>query len=396
MAKYLDGAGLDVVWGQIKNTFYSKSGGSIGGEVSLVYGATSANQMIQFSAAGSDPQSVYLGIRRPVASYGPSYKDTAGNWYLLLHEGNYTSFTVKKDGTGASGTWGISISGNATTATTATNLANKPTLNVGTDTNLNKISVTAGGKTSDYVTVPYATSASTATNVSWKGITSVVQAGNEVNMMDYGFTSTSIWFNYKPRDSRTNNPTLLSNYSFGNLGTGYANIIAAGFKKNDSSNSYVLLGGGGDKAVSDFATSDHNHDTVYVKKSGDTLTGPLVFQRSGGTNNYNEGIRFNLSGPSNLAGFTIGGTAEQGTGDGIWAFLVNNKTLYISHNGSSSATYGLTFTNTGALNLKTSSLTNNGNTIITSANIANQSVSYATTAESVPALTNAEIDAICT
>jgi len=122
MAKYLDGAGLDVVWGQIKNTFYSKSGGSIGGEVSLVYGAASSDQMIRFSAAGSDPQSVYLGIRRPVASYGPSYKDTAGNWYKLLHEGNYTSFTVKKDGTGASGTWGISISGNATTATTADTL----------------------------------------------------------------------------------------------------------------------------------------------------------------------------------------------------------------------------------------------------------------------------------
>ena len=42
-----------------------------------------------------------------------------GDWYTLLHSGNYTSYTVKKDGTGASGTWGISITGNATTANNA-------------------------------------------------------------------------------------------------------------------------------------------------------------------------------------------------------------------------------------------------------------------------------------
>ena len=35
----------------------------------------------------------------------------------LLNSGNYTSYTVKKDGTGASGTWGISISGIAAKAT---------------------------------------------------------------------------------------------------------------------------------------------------------------------------------------------------------------------------------------------------------------------------------------
>lgn len=37
----------------------------------------------------------------------------------ILHAGNYTSYTVTKTGTGASGTWGISITGNATTASSA-------------------------------------------------------------------------------------------------------------------------------------------------------------------------------------------------------------------------------------------------------------------------------------
>ena len=43
--------------------------------------------------------------------------DTWDDWVKLIDSGNYTDYTVKKDGTGATGTWGIGISGNATTAT---------------------------------------------------------------------------------------------------------------------------------------------------------------------------------------------------------------------------------------------------------------------------------------
>lgn len=39
--------------------------------------------------------------------------------YEILHANNYNSYSPKLDGTGASGTWGISISGNAATATSA-------------------------------------------------------------------------------------------------------------------------------------------------------------------------------------------------------------------------------------------------------------------------------------
>ena len=43
-----------------------------------------------------------------------------GSWRKLLTDDNYTSYTVTKTGSGASGTWGISVSGNAATATKAT------------------------------------------------------------------------------------------------------------------------------------------------------------------------------------------------------------------------------------------------------------------------------------
>jgi hypothetical protein len=40
-------------------------------------------------------------------------------WWTILHTGNYTSFAPSLTGTGASGTWGISVTGNANTATSA-------------------------------------------------------------------------------------------------------------------------------------------------------------------------------------------------------------------------------------------------------------------------------------
>ena len=39
-----------------------------------------------------------------------------GSWKTILDSANYTSYTVKKDGTGAAGTWNININGNASTS----------------------------------------------------------------------------------------------------------------------------------------------------------------------------------------------------------------------------------------------------------------------------------------
>lgn len=47
------------------------------------------------------------------------YQYRNSTYYIILDSGNYTSYTVTKTGSGASGTWGISITGNADTATVA-------------------------------------------------------------------------------------------------------------------------------------------------------------------------------------------------------------------------------------------------------------------------------------
>lgn len=44
------------------------------------------------------------------------------SWNLILDSNNYTKYTVTKGGSGASGTWGINITGNAATATKLTGL----------------------------------------------------------------------------------------------------------------------------------------------------------------------------------------------------------------------------------------------------------------------------------
>ena len=85
----------------------------------------------------------------------------------ILHSANYNTYAPTKTGGGASGSWGISITGNAATATTATKLgtatigaANKPIyLNAGTPTAL---SSTVGDST-----VPAYLNAGTVTVCSW-------------------------------------------------------------------------------------------------------------------------------------------------------------------------------------------------------------------------------------
>ena len=100
------------------------------------------------------------------------------------------------------------------------------------------------------------------------------------------------------------NPVTNNTYSLGTSSLAWKNVYAtngnfsstvnaSGFVKKDSSDSYVLLGGGGHKALSDFAMA-----SAYVKKAGDTMTGRLTMTGEGiivttaTTSNYRAGVEF--------------------------------------------------------------------------------------------------------
>ena len=77
--------------------------------LSIPWGSTTYGAQMAFD----DVTSATVKVRSKSTSWG--------NWYTLLHSGNYNNYAPSKTGTGASGTWGINISGNAATATSAGN-----------------------------------------------------------------------------------------------------------------------------------------------------------------------------------------------------------------------------------------------------------------------------------
>lgn len=77
----------------------------------------------------------YSGVSNPATNemlfYTSNGSGYTSAWTRVLTHRNYTTYTVTKTGGGASGTWGISITGNAATATTAQYLASNSRMDYG-------------------------------------------------------------------------------------------------------------------------------------------------------------------------------------------------------------------------------------------------------------------------
>lgn len=79
----------------------------------LIVSRAGTGGVAQFYISHNDSNSASYGIHYRTG-WNSTYVD---KWSVLLDSHNYTNYTVKKDGTGASGTWGISINGTAAKAT---------------------------------------------------------------------------------------------------------------------------------------------------------------------------------------------------------------------------------------------------------------------------------------
>jgi hypothetical protein len=252
---------------------------------------------------------------------------TWGNWTTLLDSSNYNNYSPSKTGTGASGTWGINITGasgsctgNAATASNASKV-NGHTVNS---------DVPSGAKFTDTNTWrPLGTAANTAC------------AGN---------------------DSRLSNSRPASDvYSW-----------AKASSKPSYSWSEIT------SKPSTFTPASHTH--AYIPLSGGTITGSII--RSSGGNwisaRNNVAVRGTATGKDSW-----NPVVGQATPNGYWTIgnLASNDNLAFSY--TSNTNY-----NAGTNSATTVYLPVQEGTIITSATIGSQSVKYATSAGSATKLNN--------
>ena len=97
--------------------------------------------IFQWGASDTNKTQLYItpynnsGVSNPAVSemlfYTSNGSGYTSAWTRVLTHRNYTNYTVTKTGGGASGTWGISITGNAATATTAQYLASNSRMDYG-------------------------------------------------------------------------------------------------------------------------------------------------------------------------------------------------------------------------------------------------------------------------
>lgn len=278
--------------------FYLQSAGTS-------YGAFTSNHSSYGTAIFDKTSSRYLGI---TAAGVPHFQ---GN--TLLHAGNYTTYTVTKTGGGASGTWPISISGNAASATNADKLdgyhensffrkgisiiANETITNIPAD------------RSGSYV----------LTHSGWNGSAFVLHVDT---------SNSSLGFVIK--------------------GGQYADVNLITATDNNASrwvDRGVLL-----------TTSNYTStlDSRYVNISGDTMSGTLTICTTG-TNNYNQGIRINRTALSQWATLTIGyaGAGTSGTSANTWLIGTPSGSNSLIFNLNNSAeTVGLCLKGHGNTDMK--------------------------------------------
>lgn len=266
------------------------------------------------------------GVSNPAVNemlfYTSNGSGYSSGWSRVLTNRNYTIYTVTKTGGGASGTWGISITGNAATAATAAKVANTLTFSAGKFS-----SKTYNGSSAITVNVPTHTSHLTNDSGFWTGTRywaniAVSTSSSTSTSPTFSTAYTSNWFRstgstgwysqtygggWYMSDStwirtygsksvyqdtgqiRTdgylvtnggitvgatspNNGTYKSHVIGNSWSSGYIRAGAGFYHNSVNSNSYVLLAGGSYKSLADFAKGNAGASNRGVYVTNGTVT----------------------------------------------------------------------------------------------------------------------------
>lgn len=269
--------------------------------------------------------SVALGVnRQKLAAYIMRSAAERSSWAEsaeLLHTLNYTSYTVTKTGTGASGTWGINITG------------------------------ASGSCTGNAAT------ASNASKVNGHTVNSDVPSGAK-------FTDTNTW---RPLGTAANTACAGNDSRLSNARPA-SDVYAWAKASSKPSYSWSEI----TSKPSTFTPASHTH--AYIPLSGGTITGSII-RSSGGSwisARNNVAVRGTATGKDSW-----NPVVGQATPNGYWTIgnLASNDNLAFSY--TSNTNY-----NAGNNSATTVYLPVQKGTIITSATIGSQSVKYATSAGS--------------
>lgn len=220
-----------------------------------------------------------------------------GSWIKMLDSENYTSYTVTKTGSGASGTWGINISGTATNATNAT-------------------------------------------NAKYWGFVAANELRLDINTKPS--SAISAYIGYKWSDGSAD--AKINDYRFCNGGGRLAGVYASTF--------YGDLSGNASSATKATQDSDGNAiNTTYLKLSGGTMTGTITtphgkealhFQSTNGS--YGAGVVYGINGNEALSVITknavtsfmvVHGSDPATWANGTWysaapTLQTKNKSVYVN------------------------------------------------------------------
>lgn len=246
---------------------------------------------------------------------------TWGNWTTLLDSSNYNNYSPSKTGTGASGTWGINITG------------------------------ASGSCTGNAAT------ASNASKVNGHTVNSDVPSGAK-------FTDTNTW---RPLGTAANTACAGNDSRLSNARPA-SDVYAWAKASSKPSYSWSEI----TSKPSTFTPASHTH--AYIPLSGGTITGSII-RSSGGSwisARNNVAVRGTATGK-----YSWNPVVGQATPNGYWTIgnLASNDNLAFSY--TSNTNY-----NAGNNSATTVYLPVQEGTIITSATIGSQSVKYATSAGS--------------
>lgn len=324
--------------------------------------------IFQWGASDTNKTQLYItpynnsGVSNPAVNemlfYTSNGSGYTSAWTRVLTHRNYTNYTVTKTGGGASGTWGISITGNAATAA---KVANTLTFSAGKFS-----SKTYNGSSAITVNVPTHTSHLTNDSGFWTGTRywaniAVSTSSSTSTSPTFSTAYTSNWFRstgstgwysqtygggWYMSDStwirtfgsksvyqdtgqiRTDgylvtNGGLTAGATSPNNGTYKLHVTGAswssgliraggGFYHNSvNSNSYVLLAGGSYKGLGDFAKGNAGSATKGVYVTGGTVTA-MTYSLSSNLNSGTSGKLAYYSSATTVAAYSssVGSSAQ--------------------------------------------------------------------------------------